>query len=89
MTYFLEAGLLLTVAPWAEFWDRHILLTWWPTLRPIVGNAFIRGAVTGVGVVTLLAGLTELGYWLFQRRARSSGPPVAIVADSASHGPGT
>lgn len=87
VTYFLEAGLLLSVAPWAEFWDRHVLLLWFPALRPLVGNAFVRGAVTGVGLVTLLAGLIELGTWLFPRRGASVLATVPLE-DSANHGPG-
>lgn len=76
----------MSVAPWAEFWDRHMLLLWWPALRPLVGNAFVRGAVTGVGLVTLVAGVTELGTWFFPRRGASASAPVPVV-DAASHGP--
>lgn len=88
VTYFLEAGLLLAVAPWADFWDRHALLHWWPGLRPVVGNAFVRGAVTGVGVVTLVAGIVELATWLFSRRPHALHGRVAVAADSVGHGPG-
>lgn len=90
MTYLIEAGLLLTVAPWAEFWDRHSLLRWWPALRPLIANAYVRGAVSGIGIVTLVAGLAELGQWLFSRRATvapaPAPAPAATVMDSVGHG---
>jgi hypothetical protein len=60
-TYFLEAGLLLIVAPWkAGLWDRNFFVERLPILESIVQNVFVRGAVSGVGAVTALAGLAEL-----------------------------
>jgi hypothetical protein len=57
---FLEVGLLLIVLPWSGFWDRNYFLAEWPRLRPFVTNNFVRGAVTGLGVVNLCAGLADL-----------------------------
>jgi hypothetical protein len=57
---FLEVGLLLIVLPWSGFWDRNYFLAAWPGLRPVITNNFVRGAVTGLGVVNLCAGLADL-----------------------------
>jgi hypothetical protein len=59
--YFLEAGLVLIVAPWRTgVWERNFFVERLPILESIVENVFVRGAVSGVGAVTALAGLAEL-----------------------------
>ena len=65
--YFLEAGLLLIVAPWKTgLWERNFFVERLPLLESIVQNVFVRGAVSGVGAITALAGLAELA-GLFRR----------------------
>jgi hypothetical protein len=60
--YFIEAGLVLIVAPWKPgFWERNFFVEHLPAIESIVQNVFVRGAVSGVGAVTALAGLAELG----------------------------
>jgi hypothetical protein len=66
--YFLEAGLILIVAPWSGFWDRNFFASTLPVLERIVASPYARGAVSGVGLVTLLAGLAELGAAFASRR---------------------
>ncbi len=70
---FLEVGLLLVVLPWSGFWDRNYFGAALPALRPIITNNFVRGAVTGLGLVNLLAGVTEL-MLLFAGRGRHHAP---------------
>lgn len=54
----LEAGLVLLLIPWSVLWDRN----WWvfgsELLRPILMNNFSRGAVSGLGLLTLWVGLS-------------------------------
>ena len=66
--YFLEAGLILIVAPWSGFWDRNFFASTLPVLARIVASPYARGAVSGLGLVTLLAGLAELGAAFASRR---------------------
>ena len=51
----LEASLVLLVLPWSVLWARN----WWvfgsEMLRPILMNNFLRGAISGVGLLTLWA----------------------------------
>ena len=47
---------MLIAAPWSDFW----LTTLAPATGAWVANPFIRGGVTGVGVITALAGFIEL-----------------------------
>ncbi len=69
VAFFLEVGLLLLVVPWSAFWDQNYFISAWPGLRPIITNDFVRGAVTGLGVVNLLGGLADLA-GLFSIRQR-------------------
>jgi hypothetical protein len=70
---FIEIGLLLVVLPWSAFWDRNYFGAALPALRPIITNNFVRGAVTGLGLVNLVAGATEL-MLLFAGRGRRHAP---------------
>jgi hypothetical protein len=77
VAFFLEVGLLLIVLPWSSFWDRNYFAYAWPALRPVLTNNFVRGAVTGLGVVNLVAGVFEL-LPVFRSR---QGPPAAVDID--------
>jgi hypothetical protein len=66
------------VLPWSSFWERNYFGYAWPPLRPVLMNHFIRGAVTGLGFVNLIAGFAELAP-LFALR----GSPEVPVSDSA------
>ena len=67
--YFIEAGLVLIVAPWRPaFWDRNFFIERLPLLETLLGNVFVRGAVSGIGGLTALAGLAELAGIFFARR---------------------
>jgi hypothetical protein len=78
--YFLEAGLILIVAPWSSFWDRNLFLAAVPALEQILDSPFTRGAVSGVGAITVIAGLAELAGVLNLRRptASQNSPPVEL-----------
>ena len=72
--YFLEAGLILIVAPWTPFWERNFFGASVPALGPLLASPFVRGAVSGVGTLTVVAGLAELGGALGSRRSRENPP---------------
>lgn len=74
--YLVEAGLVLAVAPWTVFWDRNALAHAWPWLGAIMFNAYTRGAVTGIGLVTMAAGLRDLAAGFAARRQAPPGPSV-------------
>ena len=66
--YFLEAGLVLLVAPWSPFWFRNVFAQH-PPVADLLANPYVRGAVSGIGLITALAGLAELA-GAFSRRRR-------------------
>ena len=68
MAYFIEVGLLLVLVPWSPFWERNYFLATFPALHEIVRNNYVRGGVSGLGVVNLLMGFNELASLLLARR---------------------
>lgn len=58
--YFLEAGLILVIAPWTEFWNVNAFFGGHPSLQDALSSPFVRGGVSGIGAITTLAGLAEL-----------------------------
>jgi hypothetical protein len=61
VVFFVEVGLLLMVLPWSAFWEHNYFVYAWPALEPLFTSPWFRGAVTGVGVLNLAAGLGEMG----------------------------
>lgn len=59
---------MLIVAPWkTAFWDRNFFIDRLPLLEALLSNVFVRGAVSGIGGLTTLAGLAELAALFFRR----------------------
>jgi polyferredoxin len=76
VAFFLEVGLLLIVLPWSAFWERNYFAEAWPALQPLLTNNFVRGAVTGLGLVNLFAGFTDLAHVFAAREQQEmSGRP--------------
>ncbi|MCS7315733.1 MAG: hypothetical protein RMI94_11410 [Bryobacterales bacterium] len=62
----LLASLVLLVYPWTERWERNGL----STLVPAWSSGYLRGAVTGLGAVSLFLSLGSLA------RVRKKAPPA-------------
>lgn len=58
--YFFEVGLLLLIVPWSTFWDRNLLLEAVPALHHVSREPFVRGAVSGLGFLNIVAGTLEV-----------------------------
>jgi hypothetical protein len=71
VAYFLEVGLLLVLVPWSPVWERNYFMDAVPALEGLAKSGFVRGAVTGLGIVNLVAGLVELRS-LFSWRRRTA-----------------
>ena len=70
VAFFLEVGLLLIVLPWSGFWERNYFAQSSPFLLSFITNNFVRGGVTGLGVVNLIAGFAELAPFVSARERR-------------------
>ena len=59
-----EIGLFLVFVPWSALWENNVLLAYSFTVRELLLNNFIRGAISGLGVIDVLLGFAELGRFL-------------------------
>ena len=78
VAFFLEVGLLLIILPWSAFWERNYFADAWPPIRLVMTNNFVRGAISGLGLVNLIAGFADLAL-VFVTRDRHDLP----VGDSS------
>lgn len=74
--FFFEVGLVLVLVPWSTYWERNYFVQALPVLQTLINNDFVRGAVSGLGLVNLLAGLLEI--WSFLRTRHVPEPFVSI-----------
>lgn len=56
----IELGLLLIIVPWSAYWERNYFAQLSPLVEAIVVNNYVRGAVTGLGAVNVVAALVDL-----------------------------
>ena len=78
--FFLEVGFVLLVVPWSSYWDRNFLSQAWPPLHAVLTSNYVRGAISGLGIVNVLAAVTEVAE-LFDggpgsARVTPPGPPA-------------
>ena len=53
-------GLLVMLLPWTRYWnENHYLLTW-PFLGPLMNAGFTRGFVSGLGMLDIWVGISEI-----------------------------
>ena len=67
--FFIETGVVLLLAPWSEFWDRNYFVKGLPLVHALMANNFVRGAVSGVGIVNVVAAIVEMHAFFAERRA--------------------
>ena len=60
---------MLIVLPWSAFWEQNYFAGTWPALGTFLRNDYARGAVSGLGIVNVVAGLADL-VPIFVSRAR-------------------
>jgi hypothetical protein len=68
IVFFFEVGFVLMLVPWSAYWDRNYFADSIPWLRLVVTNNFVRGAVTGLGLINLAVGVSELISMFVARR---------------------
>lgn len=55
----LEVGIILTVLPWTRLWTDNSLLIGFPALKEFLNYNFVRGLVSGLGLVDIWMGVVE------------------------------
>ena len=48
-----EVGVLLILLPWSSFWERNYFMDHYPGLIPLLLNPFLRGAISGLGLLDI------------------------------------
>jgi len=66
--FFIETGAVLVLAPWSQFWDRNYFAQGLPFIHALLINNFVRGAVSGVGIVNVAAAVAEMHAFFVERR---------------------
>ena len=69
--FFLEVGLVLAVVPWSTYWDRNYFADAIPLLHDFITNYFVRGAVSGLGLINIAAAISEVVSLFLARRMHS------------------
>ena len=55
----LEVGIILTVLPWTRIWTENSLLLGHSELRAFLLQNFVRGLISGLGLVDIWMGIAE------------------------------
>ena len=62
----LEVGVLLAYLPWSPFWYENFFLSFMVNklhaswIVPVIQSGYVKGAVTALGAVNILAGLRDI-----------------------------
>jgi hypothetical protein len=83
--YFFEVGLLLVIVPWSSFWDQNLLLEAIPFVHDWTRSPYVRGAVSGLGLVNMGAGVAELSRALRRRHDVPGNGRLITPFDGAHH----
>jgi hypothetical protein len=59
VVFCMEVGIMLAVLPWKQIWTTNPLVLRYPELRAILGNYFVRGLFSGLGLIDLWIGIWE------------------------------
>jgi hypothetical protein len=60
IAFCLEVGCFLLIFPWTEYWDANFLVSVLPAAPRYWNNMYVRGGVSGLGVVNLYICLAEI-----------------------------
>ena len=55
----LEVGIILTVLPWTRLWTDNSLLISFPAVKEFLNHNFVRGLVSGLGLIDIWMGVAE------------------------------
>jgi hypothetical protein len=60
ITFCLEIGLFLLIFPWTDYWPSNYFSTAIPLWSNYWDNMYVRGAISGLGVVNLYISFLEI-----------------------------
>lgn len=53
------AGMLVMALPWTRLWTENPLLNGWPSIKLILNQSFVRGMISGIGLVDVWMGISD------------------------------
>jgi hypothetical protein len=59
VVFCIELGMFLAILPWLDVWNQNSFLAAYPGIRAFVQNNFVRGIVSGLGLVDIWIGIWE------------------------------
>ena len=71
--YCVEAGVFFILIPWTRFWTFNAFLHNSAQLAILAENPFVRGFVSGIGVIHLIVGVRDLIRMSRDRNQQGSG----------------
>lgn len=69
--FWLVLGMALILAPWLELWNANYFVYTFPAVGLVVRSPYVRGAVTGLGVLDVMLSLEAIRQWTSNVAARS------------------
>jgi hypothetical protein len=66
----LLVGVILVVVPWTALWETNYLLQPYPAVRTLLLSGYMRGMVSGLGLVNIVLALDEAHQHLRARGER-------------------
>ena len=60
-------GFILAALPWLPQWTENSLISDFPNVRWLLGTGFVRGLVTGIGILDLWIGISEAVHYRDRR----------------------
>lgn len=70
--YCFQAGIFLLMIPWLKAWEENYFLYQFEILRPILLSGYMRGAVSSLGMIHLLLGLSDTVYFFRKPEVKKS-----------------
>lgn len=59
VVFFIELGMVLVVLPWTNLWLHNSLVSGYPTVKMVTDHGFVRGVVTGLGLLNIWIGISD------------------------------
>jgi hypothetical protein len=52
-----ELGVALILLPWSDYWDVNYFLYQYPSIGLILKNSYLRGMISGLGIINIMFAL--------------------------------
>ena len=59
VVFYIELGMLLAILPWTRVWTDNSFVMAYPKLRALLLEGWLRGAVSGIGLLDIWIGIWE------------------------------